>query len=353
MLDARGILYFRKAVPVPGLSPDSGAMSGRALSSIFERVGQGGMPPKVRRLFGTREALHAWAASNWEQFEAEVRDLKPEITVITSEHFSALREPLELIERLRQSFDRIDVIAYVRDAASLLPSRLDQTLRSGGKHRALIAGKGMAYPMGRVDVLRLYAEVVGPDALHIRNFAAANLRNGDVADDFFQTLRDITGGDVPFDARPDRHNESSPGALSAWLMMQDIVTERGRKGPLEPAEWKQRMSLLSMLRAAPELRDLPKLKLEDRRLEAYVCRAASEDAAWLNSTFLQDQVLLAVPDEEEVTLRPEEALQAMEAWVMGYYTPEIAAQINELILQHRWEDMLAPKGPSDQTEAAE
>ena len=102
----------------------------------------------MRQRFSTLERARAWSEGCWQDFKAEVAQRQPALTLISSEHFSGLRDPAQL------------------------PSPLTYT-----------------YPARRQ--LESFLDLVRRDNMIVRCFSRSNLVNGDVVEDFMATLSSL------------------------------------------------------------------------------------------------------------------------------------------------------------------
>ena len=82
--------------------------------------------PELMAQFGSSEKVVEHSLACWRRFEEDVaknRNGSP-YALLSSEHFSTLGEPEAFFERLKAMFDKITVVAYVRDAVPMFLSSL-------------------------------------------------------------------------------------------------------------------------------------------------------------------------------------------------------------------------------------
>ncbi len=140
---------------------------------------------------GNLRVARAWSADCWQRFEAEVQVRRPPLTLISSEHFSGLSDPSQLITRLQRSFSRITVLAYLRDPAELYCSTLQQRIRGNGDRLAALPSPLTFFYPARKQ-LEPFFKLVGPENMLVRRFGSNAPQDRhtrrDVVQDFFATL---------------------------------------------------------------------------------------------------------------------------------------------------------------------
>lgn len=310
------------------------------------------MVPDLRHRFGSLAAAQTWSESCWQRLEAEVAARRPLLTVISSEHFSGLADPAPLIARLRHHFDRITLLAYLRDPASLYLSTLQQRIRGNGDRlQDLPSPLRFSYPVRRQ--LAPYAKLLGPANMRVRRFApprdsarTQRLQAGrgwDVVADFASVLGALEPGlppDLPAcliggSARGNPPvNPSLPAALITWLACQNEALEPPGPGPA-------RHRMLARLLQVPAVQALPRLRFADATLPALITAQARPVCAWANQNFLQGQAPLPLdgpPATDPTAPDPTPAEHAaaqhqLRDWLLAQLTPE-AVQILGRALLH-------------------
>ncbi|MGR3621468.1 hypothetical protein [Pseudophaeobacter sp.] len=291
------------------------------------------MVPDLRHRFATLEQAQAWSARCWQEFEAQVQARRPLLSLISSEHFSGLRNPAPLLDRLRRSFSRITVLAYLRAPASLYRSTLQQRIRGNGERLAdLPSPLSFVYPARQQ--LEPFLNLVGRDNMVVRRFGRTTQASQpwDVVADFAAMLADLEPGlagpwlQARQQANPQadpRANRSLPGALLAWLLTQNELLDSRGPGT-------RRHQLLARLEQDPALQALPRLAFNDPALPALIEARARPACAWLNQTFLAGQtpLPLAADAPGPETSGPETSPQALRAaqealrdWLLAQLTP--------------------------------
>ncbi|MEP2716304.1 hypothetical protein [Pseudophaeobacter sp.] len=286
------------------------------------------MTPDLRHRFADLAAAQAWSARCWQRFEAEVQTRRPTLSVISSEHFSGLSDPEGLITRLRRSFSRVTVLAYLRDPASLYCSTLQQRIRGNGDRLAeLPSPLSFFYPARKQ--LEPFLNLVGAANMQVRRFGGSNR---DVVADFCATLTRLG---MPLDLPSIQANTTLPGAVIAWVLTLNETL--GARGP-----GAARHRLLERLEVTPEVQALPRLRFRDPALPALIHANARPACAWLNQSFLQDQEPLPLLPPEVAptgTALPSRSPQdlararaALRDWLLSQLTPAATAVIARAIV---------------------
>lgn len=277
------------------------------------------LKPQERRKHGSLAKGHEKSQRAWEAFAEQIRARRPEFTVLSSEHFINLRNPEQLVEALRELFDDITLVAYLRDPVEQFRSRIDQEIRGGARFCDLMAPDMYRhYPNARLE---RYLALVGRERLVVRNFARENLVKGDVVADFLAQVGVIAGRPVSLPEPPSRRNESLCAAATAWLMTANETFRRFTDVD-DRETLHQRYELIRRLRLSEELRALPKLRLDDPELIAPIRRNTRDYCLWLNETFLKGQAPLTVEDPKERVLEEAVLRDRMRDWLLGHLTPE-------------------------------
>ncbi|WP_417714541.1 hypothetical protein [Pseudophaeobacter arcticus] len=296
------------------------------------------MTPDLRHRFPSLAAAKAWSEGCWQRFEAEVQCRRPPLTLISSEHFSGLSDPRVLIQRLRRSFSRITVLAYLRDPADLYCSTLQQRIRGNGDRlSALPSPLSFFYPARKQ--LEPFLNLVGAENMRVRRFgspaataadtATTPITTGrhDVVQDFFATLSTLGR---PLSLPSHHANETLPAAVIAWVLsLNETLDDQGPGAA--------RHLLLERLEITPEVQALPKLRFSDPSLPALIHANARPACAWLNQTFLQGQepLPLAAADLPRPDRSPQaiaEARAGLRDWLLDQLTPEATQVISRAIV---------------------
>ena len=299
----------------------------QSLSTLYAR-GEKALTAGLSRAFPSIDDARAWSEQCWQNFEADIRARKPALTVISSEHLSNIRDIPVFIDRLRETFDRITVVGYLREPLDLYCSSLQQKIRAAGKTLSEInALKAYHYRARRH--FRLFMEAVGPENMVVRKYSRTNLKDGDAVQDFLSV---VSSFGTPVSVPTVRANESVPGAAVAWLL---TLNETGLK-----ADTPQRRAIIKRFEESEAVQALPKLKLTDPALIAIINRNTHKECAWLNKTFLNGQEPLKAglpldePEGLNIPESDEEVSALMRQWLLGYLTPEATQAVADAAMAH-------------------
>jgi len=267
--------------------------------------------PTLRRKHkGWAEAV-AWAELQWLDLEQAAKDRPDHTMILSSEHFSSLADPSPLIARMRRTFDRITVIAYVRDPVDLYVSSLQQNIRAGRRLVELRIPSESRFAI-RKQISKFAAEV-GAQNIMLRNFARTNLAGGDVVTDFFETVSRLGR---PVTVSSSFVNEAYPAPIIGWLLAMNENYER-------TVETMARIALVKRLDSVAELKSFPKLRLDVPDFEATIRARSRDDCLWLNETFLQGQDQLRVDGSAKIADYTEtDERTRLRGWILKDLTPE-------------------------------
>ena len=185
----------------------------QSLSMLYAR---GGKAPSegLRQFYPTIDETRLWSEQCWQNFEADIRARKPALTVISSEHLSDISDIPLFIARLRQTFDRVSVIGYLREPLDLYCSSLQQKIRGGGRALSEI-NSPLSYNYRLRRFFKQYRDAVGAENFIVRKYSRTNLKDGDAVQDF---LAQVSAIGTPVSVPSVRANEAVPGAAVAWLL---------------------------------------------------------------------------------------------------------------------------------------
>ncbi|KAF0674593.1 hypothetical protein [Profundibacterium mesophilum] len=302
----------------------------RALSARFANQNEP-VIPNLRDKFATPAAMHRWSMRNWQDLERRVHKNRPEVTILSSEHFLDLAEPEALYGALRTIFDEIAVICYLRDPVALYPSKINQQIRDGLRLSQLETPDAFAYrPASRIEA---HVRLADAGRIAVRNFDRANLTGGDIVRDFCQRCEAIIGRPVGMPRVPEQSNESLCGAASAWLLG---VNETFVPAYASLETIAARRGVIMRLRADPVLAEYPRLKLDDARMAQCIRRNAAPVIAHHNSAYFTDQKQWP---EAAATVDhgggPEDARARMRDWLWSYADPQALRRVIEVATAER------------------
>lgn len=178
LADARGKLHDR-GVLYPGTGDES-AHHFLALPLDFET-----MAPRILAQAYGRSALAAMRdfEARWAVLEGEIRDTRPRQVIMSSEYLfdRITASGFDRLEaRIRRTFDRVTVVAYLRQPSRELASTLQQHIKLSGK---LFVPRPVAWR-------RFLAawEDRFPGSVSVRKYEAPSLVGGDIASDFLSAV---------------------------------------------------------------------------------------------------------------------------------------------------------------------
>lgn len=301
----------------------------RALSARFADLREP-VIPNLREKFPSPEAMRRWSERNWIDLKRRLDKNRPEVTLLSSEHFLDLTAPEDLVAALSELFDELAVICYLRDPVDLYPSKINQQIRDGLRLHELETAQEFHYrPAERIEA---FAALLPPGRLIVRNYARANLEGGDIVRDFCARCGDLLGRPVKMPRVPEQSNESLCAAASLWLLG---VNETFARATADLQVIARRRETIARLRADPVLAAMPALKLDDPRLAEVIRRNAAPVIAHHNAAFFGGQIPWPIADERQVPAetRPEEARAQMFDWLWRQAPPDAMRRVMETAAQ--------------------
>jgi hypothetical protein len=274
--------------------------------------------PILKSKYTTLEEALAASRSTWLGLARNVRKSDNNFTIISEEALMRLREPEKLARLLNRIFDRVVIVAYVRNPVDRLPSSIDQRVRQGMSSKRLTTGM---YLIPRfMPKLTRYAEVFGEDALIVRNFDPLNLIDSSPVSDFSHVLSNVSDTEIKLE-EVGRTNESLPGSVTSALLREN--DERHRNKEEKTRLWvKRRRELLDELRRCDLLQGGAKLRLKDTPLLAHMQSCHAEDVEEINSRYLADQKPIVLGGNG-APLTQQDIRPTFRSWIESYSEPEI------------------------------
>ena len=270
--------------------------------------------PHERSDFTSIKEAIATSRKTLDDFIATVQIRKPEVALFSSEHLLRIKDKAAFIDFLKAHFERITLVAYIRDPQSFYPSAIDQQIRGGYKLRQLPLPTTFGYNFH--EHLQEYRALVGAQSMVVRNFERNNLTGGDILVDFKQILQDLTGRDAPLDAPGFTRNQSLPAIASLWLL--SVNEEFNLRDPeTDVALVARRFETIRAIRDNPALQHLPRLRLTHPPLMQALRQATHAACKELNEVFFEGQQKFPLGDGG--TPPPNPALRAeLKTWLMSY-----------------------------------
>lgn len=308
-------------------------INGRGLSVRYETRRRQKLAPRLIRDYDLRsiEDAQAWSEQNyWQPMEEELARRKPACMVLSSENFARLGSNREFMDRLRGLADQITVLAYVRDPVAQFTSAMDQNIRWFNSYRKALSLENDTLELA--GCLRDYEAALGSEHLVIRNFDRSNLAGGDAVTDFLAQVSALSGIALDLPVEPGQLNEGLSGAAVAFLLLLNNATVQGPEHSDRKAATEHRYKLLDRLRASPEIRALPRLRIEDPDLQNHIRRQSADTLAWLNGTYLTDQIPLPMPEPRAPELSATERRERMVRLLLEHLTPAAMEAITRELL---------------------
>ncbi|MEL6205127.1 MAG: hypothetical protein AAFR47_07420 [Pseudomonadota bacterium] len=277
--------------------------------------------PVLRARFSSVEEAREWSEACWAEFEALLDADKPDVTIISSEHFANIGDPTEFIDRLRQRFDRIDFVAYARDPVAIYVSNVDELVRGGVRFADL--PQLNQFQFNSVTNIRKFEPLLGTMHIHLRNFSRECLVGGDVVDDFFDVLSNLTGKTLVPQSKPATTNESICGAATAWILTMNETFVFQSVDTRDRNVIRERQILIDRMRASEALAGMPRLSLKAAPdLEAVIRHRSAPTVAWLNDTYLSEADQIQTVEPLDDIPGQKELRRRLRNWFFGYLTPD-------------------------------
>lgn len=297
---------------------------GQLLKALHDRPAIQGKIP-MGEVFATPEQRRNAARGAWIRLARQVRASRATHTIISEEDLIHIPDPEKLARTLRAVFERIWIVAYVRDPVALFPSMIDQKARRGAAFSVLAKPGNIIRPMRHK--LNAYSAVFGRDAMIVRHFHRENLVGGSPQMDFAHTLSEIVDREIRLDASSVM-NAALPGSVTCALILENEA--RSVQGLVPTVDWmRERRALVAELRRCDWLQGLEKLRLIDTPLRAHVCASHNTDCIKINARYLARQVPLP-ENGPGVLLTPKAAWRALHAWMGRYENREVTDHVRAL-----------------------
>lgn len=315
-LEAQGILAWHP--------PEDKGDPARALANAL-LAHRRPLLPIERTHFRSRAETIEWSRACWQDLAAQVRHRRPRLTVLSSEAMMSLPHPIALVSALKEIFDRVTILAYVRDPADQYRSGIDQLIRGGARLADLPVPTAFWYPVPKT--LQRFRILSGEGGLILRNFDRANLEGGDLVTDFAACIAQVAGVAPDLSVRPGPINESLSAAATIWLLSANETFARFTDSD-DRSVLKSRREVIGRLREAEPLRGLPPLKLDDPQIVAWARQAAEATIQLCNAHFqATGQRLLPAPPPL-ADLPPLDEMRArLHGWLMSQADPSLLFRV--------------------------
>lgn len=273
------------------------------------------------------EHLRRASYAAWIKLYRQVQYDGHPFTVISEEFFFRLQNLNRMKRLLERIFDRIVIVAYVRDPLSKFPSGIDQRVRGGAPLNKLASGRA-GIPL-ILPKLENYANIFGRKNLIVRNFDKANLDGGTPSSDFGHVLSQITGQPVHLD-EVGRMNESLPADVTAFLFKMN--NEKVVSDPSLGVILQNRPALVKLIRQDKHLMVGPKLYLNDEPLTLHLRAVFHKDVAAINDIYLAGQIKMEIEPSDQI-LSKLEFRQRLSDWVLSFEAPSKTKKMVKFMAQ--------------------
>lgn len=286
--------------------------------------------PPVKSGYTSLAEAEAASRDTWKKLARTVLGQPEPITVLSEEALMRIKAPHELAKLLYRIFDRVFIVAYVRDPISRFPSSIDQWVREGRSSDHCLARRALVPPV--LHKLLRYEEAFGASFLIVRNFDPANRHGGSPSSDFAHVLSRIVGRPVMM-TDAGKANESLPASVTHALLQEN--DQREAMALTRSAGWLQRRKdIIAEIRLMAASFASGKLSLNDAPpLVDHLCHAFTEEVDQINARYLRDQIPMRLPGPGRALPRCSMRV-AFDTWMGGYANEsdaELLAQLKDMI----------------------
>lgn len=282
--------------------------------------------PPLKADYSSVAAAEAASRETWKNLARTVRRQCEPFTVLSEEALLRIKVPHELARLLHRIFDRVFIVAYVRDPVSRFPSSINQWVREGRSTDQCVARPFLVAPV--FHKLLRYEEAFGASSLIVRNFDRANRHGGSPCGDFAHVLSRIVDAPVAI-TDAGMVNESLPASAIHSLLQEN--DQREARALARTTEWlAQRKALIAEIRGIAYAFTTAKLALDDTTpLLSHLCYTFSEEVDRINARYLNDQVPMHLPSAG-LPLPPNAIRPAFETWISRHANERDAALVAQL-----------------------
>jgi len=271
-------------------------------------------------------AAEAASRETWIKLARTVRRQREPFTVLSEEALLRIKMPHELARLLHRIFDRVFIVAYVRDPISRFPSSIDQWVREGRSTEQCVARPLLVAPV--FHKLIRYEEAFGASSLIVRNFDHHNWHGGSPCSDFAHVVSRIVDAPVAMTDAGSANNSLPASVTHALLKEND---ERTARELARTSQWlEMRKSLIAEIRGFAALLTPGKLELSGATpLLDHLCHVFAKEVDQINTRYLIDQVAIRLPAAGRPlaahAIRPE-----FDAWIGNYANARDAELVGQL-----------------------
>lgn len=282
--------------------------------------------PPLKADYPSVAAAEAASRETLKNLARTVRRQREPFTVLSEEALLRIKVPHELARLLHRIFDRVFIVAYVRDPVSRFPSSIDQWVREGRSTEKCVARPFLVAPV--FHKLIRYEEAFGASSLIVRNFDRANRHGGSPCSDFAHVLSRIVDAPVAI-TDAGTVNDSLPASVTHSLLQEN--DQREARALARTSEWlARRKALIAEIRGIASTLTPGKLALDNTTpLLDHLCSTFSEEVDRINTRYLHDQVTMLLPSAGR-PLPPDAIRPAFEAWISRHANERDAALVAQL-----------------------
>jgi hypothetical protein len=282
--------------------------------------------PSLKANYPSIAAAEAASRETWKNLARTVRRQREPFTVLSEEALLRIKVPYELAQLLHRIFDRVFIVAYVRDPVSRFPSSINQWVREGRSTEQCVALPFLIAPV--FHKLIRYEEAFGASSLIVRNFDRANRHGGSPCSDFAHVLSRIVDAPVTI-TDAGTVNDSLPASVTHSLLQEN--DQREARALPRTSEWlARRKALITEIRGIASALNPGKLALDETTpLLEHLCYMFRGEVDRINARYLHDQVTMHQPSTGR-HLPPDAIRPAFEAWVGRHENARDAALVAQL-----------------------
>jgi hypothetical protein len=290
--------------------------------------------PLIKGDYPSVAVAEAASRETWKRLARTVRRQPEPFTVLSEEALMRIKAPHELARLLHRIFDRVFIVAYVRDPVSRYPSSIDQWVRGGRSTEQCVARPSL---LGSVlHKLIRYEDAFGASSLIVRNFDHNNWHGGSPCSDFAHVVSRIVDAPVAM-TDAGKLNDGLPASVTHALLKEN--DERTARELTRTSQWLvSRKSLIAEIRGFAAQLTPGKLALNGTTpLLDHLCYAFAKEVDQINTRYLIDQVAIRLPTAGRPlaahAIRPE-----FDAWIGNYANArdaELVAQLKAMLERPR------------------
>ena len=272
----------------------------------------------VKGNFRSIDQARSASRSAWLRLARTTRRGDVPFTVISEEALLRMDDPEAFARVLHRIFDRVVVVAYVRNPISRYPSSVDQWAREGKTARDCWRRPGLLPPI--LPKLEKFEAAFGSANIVVRNFEPSNLVGGSPCSDFAFVLSSIAQRPVGLQDVGTK-NKGLPGSVTGLLLRDN--SKRDASGAGRTPEWlSSRRALIVEIRELEHLFKRERLALATSApLLGHISARLGDEYRAISARYLKDQVPIDLPRDGHALEGPD-LRRAFQDWIVSYRNPE-------------------------------